>query len=189
MTSEDHVGDSATTPRDARSTPGRSAGADPDPLFAYGTLTFPEVLRVVFGRLPACTEAVAAGWRAAPVRGRVFPTLVPDSASLAPGLLITDLTAAEWRTVDAYEAPTYDLVRLELDRERHGWSYVHPRHPDRSVAWTPLPEQWSRSEFRRAHLSRYLEQCEVWRAQLSLPRAAPVPAPAAVQRGGRTVDR
>jgi hypothetical protein len=136
--------------------------------FVYGTLTFPEVLRVVFGRLPTCTEVVADGWRVAPLLGRAFPTLVPDSTTYAPGLLITDLTPAEWRIVDAYEAPTYDLVRIELDHERHGWSYVHPRRPGTPLPadWEPLPRQWNRSEFKRAHLAHYLEQCTAWRDRL-----------------------
>ncbi|MFI0357190.1 hypothetical protein [Actinomadura sp. 9N407] len=40
----------------------------------------------------------------------------------ACGYLLTGLTPGEWRVVDAFENPLYDLERIELLDRGHGWA-------------------------------------------------------------------
>ncbi|TQM79243.1 gamma-glutamyl AIG2-like cyclotransferase [Saccharothrix saharensis] len=128
----------------------------PDALFAYGSLTFPEVLEVLLDRVPAYTPAAAPGWRIAALRNRPFPVLVPG-AGVAAGVLLTDLTSAEWRIVDAFEARSYELRRLDLDIGR-GWAYVAGAQAD--ADWGVLAHDWVRDAF---DLTPYLRRCSEWR--------------------------
>ena len=130
---------------------------DPDALFVYGTLQFPDVLRALIDRIPDASSATAHGWRVAALPGQVYPGLVPADAGTAQGLLMTGLTTEEWQTIDAFEAIGYDLRRLELDNNRRGWAYVCAPHIEAS------PQDWSAEEFARQHLHAYIANCAVWR--------------------------
>ncbi|MFD8495924.1 gamma-glutamylcyclotransferase family protein [Amycolatopsis sp. NPDC059657] len=128
----------------------------PDELFAYGSLTFPEVLDVLLGRVPECVPATAPGWRIAALRERPFPVLVPGEG-VAEGVLVIGLTSAEWQVVDAFEAPSYELRELDLDIGP-GWTYVAGAEAD--ADWGILPSDWVRADF---DLHTYLRRCAEWR--------------------------
>lgn len=73
--------------------------------------------------VPASAPASASDWRVAALREHVYPGSVAadDTAS---GLLLVDLTDAEWHTLDAFENDLYSLHRLPLDDHRSSWAYV-----------------------------------------------------------------
>ena len=58
---------------------------EPDALFVYGTLMFPEVLEVLLGRTPEMAPAALDGWRAAALADRVYPGLVAATRGLPDG--------------------------------------------------------------------------------------------------------
>ena len=128
----------------------------PDVLFAYGSLQFPEVLLALFERVPAHSPAQAPGWKTTTLPNRVYPGLVPAIAS-ASGYLLTDLSPHEWRLLDAFEDPSYDLCPLDLTGGRRGWAYVC------ALGAETLPEPWSPDEFARFHLQDYVNRCTTWR--------------------------
>ncbi|MGH3382132.1 MAG: gamma-glutamylcyclotransferase family protein [Actinoallomurus sp.] len=130
-------------------TSGRSLPAPPAALFAYGTLRFPDVLVALLGRVPAHTPAVAPGWRVAALDGRVYPMLVPGEGA-AGGVLISGLTAGEWRVIDAYEDDVYALERLTLADGRIGWAYLTRDHT------VVLPADWSPGDFTVHHLPAFV---------------------------------
>lgn len=131
---------------------------DPVDLFAYGTLQFPEVLRVLLGRVPRSTPAAAAGWRVAALPGQIYPTLVPaPPMARVTGQLVTGLGPAEWRTLDAFEDRLYDLRRLTLTDGRVAWAYVC------SDSNSASPDDWEVGSFERNHLIDYLKRCAAWR--------------------------
>jgi gamma-glutamylcyclotransferase (GGCT)/AIG2-like uncharacterized protein YtfP len=130
--------------------------AGPAALFAYGTLQFTEVLRVLLDRVPEHTPGVVAGWRAAALAGRVYPGLVPGDGVVA-GLLITGLTSAELRLIDEYESGPYELELLTLNDGREGWTYAWTGHAE------VLANDWSPGEFADLHLAEFAEKCRVWR--------------------------
>jgi gamma-glutamylcyclotransferase (GGCT)/AIG2-like uncharacterized protein YtfP len=138
--------------------PDRLAGA-PEALFAYGTLQFPDVLRALIGRMPEHTPTAADGWRIAALPGRDYPGLVPG-ATQADGLLITGLTAAEWRILDAFEDDWYELRELSLIGGGTAWCYTCP--PGYQVA----EENWTASDFAQAHLEVFVHASAAWRRTL-----------------------
>ncbi len=127
----------------------------------YGSLRFPEVMRVLLDRVPAYTPAVASGWLVAALPGRPYPALVTASGDAA-GLCVDDLSPAEWVVIDAFEDDVYDLRRLSLRDGSHAWAYVC------ADAAEVLPTAWSCREFSNDHLVAYVARCARWRARLAL---------------------
>lgn len=125
-------------------------------LFAYGTLIFPEVLQVLLGRVPDVTSAMVAGWRVARLSGRIYPAMVAAEA-MVRGSLITGLSGAEWRVIDAFEDDFYELRQLDLTDGRPAWAYVCASHVNVSA------DDWDVDQFDQDHLVDYLKQCATWR--------------------------
>ncbi|WP_079032303.1 gamma-glutamylcyclotransferase family protein [Streptomyces specialis] len=125
--------------------------ASPDVLFVYGTLQFPEVLRALLGRVPHSRPVSAHGWRAAALVGRVYPGLVLAD-QVTDGLLLDDLTPAEWQMLDDFEDDRYELRRLPLVGGGLGWAYVWPGEET-------LPGNWNATEFTARHLDAYAARC------------------------------
>ncbi|WP_235828508.1 gamma-glutamylcyclotransferase family protein [Actinomadura rubteroloni] len=146
--------------RPSRSSSGRPDGlpAEPEALFVYGTLQFPDVLRALIGRVPEHEAASAAGWRAAALPGRVYPGLVPAAATVR-GVLLSGLALAEWRILDAFEGPGYDREPVLLLDGRSAWVYTYPLEAEVG------DDDWSSAAFADRHLPAYVERCAVWRAR------------------------
>jgi hypothetical protein len=72
-------------------------------------------------------------------------------------MLITGLTSEEWRILDAFEDDVYELRRLALTDDRHGWAYVC--QDDRET----LADDWDAKRFAAEHLASYIEACAAWR--------------------------
>jgi gamma-glutamylcyclotransferase (GGCT)/AIG2-like uncharacterized protein YtfP len=139
----------------SHTTPRRPPQA-PAALFAYGTLRFPDVLEALLGRVPEHSPGIVEGWRVAALDGRVYPVLVPGEGAAA-GVLISGLTAEEWRVIDAYEDDFYALGRLTLVDGRQGWAYLTR---DGTAA---SPADWSPGDFTTRHLSTFAVRCRAWR--------------------------
>jgi hypothetical protein len=80
------------------------------PLFAYGTLRDPDILRAVLGRPPlphALHMARAPGFHVVHYPGRAYPALVRAPGAAAEGVAITDLSPFERDLLDAYEGAEY----------------------------------------------------------------------------------
>ncbi|WP_306365105.1 gamma-glutamylcyclotransferase family protein [Nocardia sp. CC227C] len=125
-----------------------------DPLFVYGTLTFPEVLVELLGRAPRLDPARVSGRRAAELPGRVYPGLVTAAGAVTRGAVLRGLTAAEWRVLDAFEDDEYELrpVFVHTGGSAHAaWTYV----------WTAevLASDWSATAFATDHLPYYAGRC------------------------------
>ena len=133
-------------------------------LFVYGTLVFDEVVSALLNRIPHQLEAKAPGWRIVRLPERVYPGLVPGHGE-ANGKLLTDLTDAEWSTLDAFEDPDYTLaavrvmIPLETDARTYIWKGEHVDQP------------WSTVEFGRDELANYLDRCLGWRRRYDQRRA------------------
>lgn len=130
---------------------------DPEALFVYGTLQFPEVLAALIGRVPDHEAAAAEGWRSAPLQGRPYPGLVPDQCT-ARGHQLAGLTAEERHLLDAFEGPMYALKQLDLLDGRRAWAYVW-----NDTTTAIKPGHWSPERFQQQHLPAYVEYCTAWR--------------------------
>lgn len=128
----------------------------PEALFVYGSLQFPEVLLALIDRVPDHNPAQTHGWRITALPEQVYPGLVPGETTVS-GYLLTGLAPEEWRVLDAFEGPLYELRRIDLLDGRHGWTYVC--NPEADI----LDEDWSPEEFQARHLPAFIERCAAWR--------------------------
>jgi gamma-glutamylcyclotransferase (GGCT)/AIG2-like uncharacterized protein YtfP len=135
--------------------PARSSEAT-SKLFVYGTLLLDDVISALIDRIPNYQDATSPGWRVVRLPQRVYPGLVPGGDE-ANGRVFTDLTDAEWATLDAFEDPAYTLsaVRILLPLETKALAYTWKGdHVDRA---------WSITDFSRDELADYLDRCRRWR--------------------------
>jgi gamma-glutamylcyclotransferase (GGCT)/AIG2-like uncharacterized protein YtfP len=102
-------------------------------IFVYGTLTAPEVLHTLVGRLPPGTPARLPGYTRHPVVGHVYPGIVPTTTrtlastvvsvrpeSVVPGILYSQLTASQLQILDWFEDRDYtrtDVVVKVVSRK------------------------------------------------------------------------
>lgn len=129
---------------------------DPEALFVYGSLQFPDVLFALIDRVPDHEPVAADGWRVATLPERVYPALVAGTTT-ARGYLLTGLTPEEWRVLDTFEDPVYELTRVDLNDGRRGWAYVCTTESDVG------PDDWSFENFEAHELPAYVERCAAWR--------------------------
>lgn len=82
-------------------------------LFAYGTLMFPEVWeRVVGGRFRQA-PATVRGMRVLRAAGKLYPVMMAGAMDdVARGIVIYDLSAEAFATLDRYEATFYERVEV-----------------------------------------------------------------------------
>lgn len=130
---------------------------DPDALlFVYGSLQFPEVLHALLGRVPPTTDAQANGWHVTALVDAVYPGLVAG-AGPTTGLVLSGLTADEWRVIDAFEDDVYDLRTVDLTDGRLAWAYTCPTGSNVSIE-----AAWDARNFAEHHLTDYVRQCAAW---------------------------
>lgn len=88
---------------------------DPELVFAYGSLMFPEVCEAVIGRAPAWSTAHLEGWFASSVAGALYPALVPRAAAVTDGLLLEGISETEIEMLDRYEGPGFRRTRVGVE--------------------------------------------------------------------------
>jgi hypothetical protein len=135
---------------------------EPDALFVYGTLMFPEVLDVLLGRTPDMAPAALDGWRAAALADRVYPGLVAAGRPgvAAAGRLLLGLDGPERDVLDAFEEVLYERRPVVLADGRTATTYVWL--DDAAV----LPHDWDPQRFAADHLAVYVDHWSAWRRSL-----------------------
>lgn len=125
------------------------------PLFAYGTLTFPEVISVVIGRVPSSQPAEIHGYKNCCVRGKSFPGLIYAGRGVVRGVLYFGLTGDDWAKLNAFEDEFYQLEQVGVITEhvsQPAKAYIVP--PQNAAVLTS--EIWDPEIFRRDFLPHYL---------------------------------
>jgi gamma-glutamylcyclotransferase (GGCT)/AIG2-like uncharacterized protein YtfP len=138
--------------------------AEINKLFVYGTLILDDVVSTLIDRIPRYQDATAPGWRVVSLPQRVYPGLVPGPGEVN-GKVFTDLTDAEWTTLDAFEDPAYTLVavRVLLPLETRALAYIwRGEH---------INQPWSTATFGRDQLADYLDRCRRWRRRYEQQRS------------------
>jgi gamma-glutamylcyclotransferase (GGCT)/AIG2-like uncharacterized protein YtfP len=126
------------------------------PLFAYGTLMFPQVIRTVINRVPKGIPAVARGYARLEVIGQAFPGLVEDETEGATvkGLLYENLSEAEWADLNEFEDTFYVLTEIAVDRDGEvvrALTYLVAPSERGVLSGTP----WDEALFREKHLNSF----------------------------------
>lgn len=127
-------------------------------VFCYGTLLFPEVMRLVSGIGEAGRPALAPGWARYRVRGEAFPALVEQAGARTRGAVFERVGAEALARLDAFEGALY--LRRALEVEYEGGAR------GRAQAWVLAPqhahvltrEPWDPDAFAASEL-RALVRC------------------------------
>jgi gamma-glutamylcyclotransferase (GGCT)/AIG2-like uncharacterized protein YtfP len=135
---------------------------EPDALFVYGTLMFPEVLDVLLGRTPDMAPAALDGWRAAALADRVYPGLVAANRPgvAAAGRVLLGLDDQERVVLDAFEESIYERRSVVLADGRRASTYVWL---DTTAV---LAHDWDPTRFATDHLAVYVDHWSSWRRSM-----------------------
>lgn len=131
--------------------------SDPDhPLFVYGTLRDPDLLRAVLARAlgaECALAAVAPGQCAVHYPRRVYPALVRRPGAPAPGIVLLGLSPFERDLLDAYEGDEYRraLIPVMIGEELHeAFAYLP------AIAVPVDAPEWTLGGWQAAHKPRVL---------------------------------
>ena len=133
-------------------------------LFAYGTLLFPDVLRLVAGRSLVGEPCALDRFVRRRVIGEIFPAIVEgDDGDRVSGILYIGLDQRAWERLDRFEGELYERREVTLDGQRAAFTYVLG---SRGVI-VSAPEPWDPEAFARDHLDAFVARL----ARASDPRA------------------
>jgi gamma-glutamylcyclotransferase (GGCT)/AIG2-like uncharacterized protein YtfP len=124
-------------------------------LFVYGSLLNEEVRFSLIKEKFKTLEARLPGYRRETVRGQTYPAIVADRDSFVDGLIVMGLTNHHLRVLDRFEGRYYrraSIKALTADGEISCDTYVLQSR----YRYLMSGENWSNSEFRNNHLSRFI---------------------------------
>ena len=127
---------------------------DRKPLFAYGTLMFPAVIKSVIGRIPDSRRAVIKGYRRLQVTGESFPGLIRENLESVEGIVYADIVGDEWEQLTAFEDDFYELQEITVDclgTSISALAYIVP--PSRKSLLSD--KTWNPDFFRKNHLAGF----------------------------------
>ena len=125
-------------------------------LFAYGTLSFPEILGALLGRPIEGKPAQIIGYKNVRIRNRVYPGLIIGDSPVE-GLLYSDISVDEFRLLNSFEGkfyvPEMAKARLADGQIFDATTYVIAK-ANLSKATN---EVWNKKLFAQTYLERYLK--------------------------------
>jgi gamma-glutamylcyclotransferase (GGCT)/AIG2-like uncharacterized protein YtfP len=128
-----------------------------DCLFAYGSLMYPEVWRLVTGGGHPREPARIDGFNRRRRKGEVYPVVYTGSESV-DGILYWGLSAGELERLDRFEGSEYERRRVATTtaagRRVEAWVYLFTGDP-RELAEDPWDPGWFEREGLAVFLGRY----------------------------------
>ncbi|EOA17535.1 hypothetical protein CARUB_v10005885mg [Capsella rubella] len=118
-------------------------------LFVYGSLQESEVVKVLLNRVPDSVSAVLSGLFR--LKGRVYPTILPDGTGEVTGKVLKGITDDELKMLDEFEDVEYDRNAVQvaltdtsekLQVQTYVWKNKHD--PDLYGEWDF--EEWKRHD-------------------------------------------
>ncbi len=138
-----------------------AAAHEDRPLFAYGTLMFPEIIEAVVGRVPDQRPAIIEGHRRLVVAGELFPALIvnEEGDDTVEGVIYSNISPKEWDDLIAFEDPFYKLERVDVHcsgRQMSALAFVLP------LALSSLLSEkiWEPDAFRDSFLERWASRTD-----------------------------
>jgi gamma-glutamylcyclotransferase (GGCT)/AIG2-like uncharacterized protein YtfP len=126
-------------------------------LFVYGTLMCEEVMAAVAGRRFPSQPAQLPGYRCAPIRGEIYPGIVPQADSMTRGRLCTGLSRQAMTKLDRFEGEMYRRQTVEVSlpdgSKREAWTYVLKPKYARLLA----DKDWDFDAFCKHHKRSFLK--------------------------------
>lgn len=136
-------------------------------VFTYGTLCFPEVMKIVSGSDFAFSPAVLPGYERRLLTGKLYPGVVERAGCSVSGCVWHDVSEEALARLDYFEDEVYERQTVEVMLGGGGKidavSYVIP--PE--AAQLLDANTWSEEDFRKLHLSGYLMRSELYMSKVS----------------------
>jgi gamma-glutamylcyclotransferase (GGCT)/AIG2-like uncharacterized protein YtfP len=131
-------------------------------VFAYGTLTFAQVMETVTNTVFAHEPALLPGFARYGLRGESYPALIQEATRATDGILWRDVDEASLQQLDAFEGEWYERVIVST---RVG-DPPDESAPVQAVTYVLVETQhrrlnrrrWSRDRFEAHHLAQFLRR-------------------------------
>ena len=140
--------------------------ANSTPIFVYGTLSSPNVVQTLLGKTiptpfrPAWIE----NYSRHPVRGHLFPGMIPNQGRQVHGCILENLSALDIRLLDWFEGEEYERETIQIyiseasNVEKssliHAETYIWKPHLLNELDQS---KEWSYDNFCKKHLDWYLK--------------------------------
>ncbi|KAL1210455.1 AIG2-like protein C [Cardamine amara subsp. amara] len=140
-------------------------------LFVYGSLQDPQVVYVLLNRVPDHVSAVLSAFQRFRIKGRVYPTILPDGSGEVTGKVLKGITDAELKILDDFEDVEYDRKAVEvmltdtsekLQVETYAWK--NKDDPD-------LYREWDFEEWKRHDKEDFITATKKFLEERKLPEA------------------
>lgn len=125
--------------------------------FAYGSLIFGEVMRVVTGRRLESVAATLFGYSRYRVSRASYPGLIESADSSVKGVLYSNVDASSLKLLDRFEGEYYRRLSVTV------WTDLAGDQPAETYIFRPefkhllTPEHWDSELFRQNHLKSFLQ--------------------------------
>jgi gamma-glutamylcyclotransferase (GGCT)/AIG2-like uncharacterized protein YtfP len=128
--------------------------------FVYGTLMYPEVLRLLLGKTFSSVPAFCEGYKRyrifdAEKNPRLYPAIFPCEGSRAEGIVLFDVDENSVRIMEKYEDKEYEKTELTVQTKK-GHLYVQTfvfqkKYKDMLIG------EWDEEHFREHQLDGFLQ--------------------------------
>lgn len=83
-------------------------------LFAYGTLMCKDIMMEAAGCYPASCRGVLTGYSRHPIKGEVYPAIIPDEKGRVEGVLYFGISTQALERLDRFEGEMYSRQSVEI---------------------------------------------------------------------------
>jgi gamma-glutamylcyclotransferase (GGCT)/AIG2-like uncharacterized protein YtfP len=127
-------------------------------IFAYGTLSFLEVLRKVTGKEFRAEGAEVHGYARFRVRGESYPGMIPFPDRSTDGVLYFGVDAESVALLDCFEGDMYERTEITVQTEDGEWvdaeTYIVRLRDRKRLS----ADEWDEYEFRKHHLAEFMRR-------------------------------
>ncbi|EFH47025.1 hypothetical protein ARALYDRAFT_916330 [Arabidopsis lyrata subsp. lyrata] len=126
-------------------------------VFVYGSFQEPDVINVMFDRIPEIVSATLPGFQRFRIKGRLYPCIVPSEKGEVHGKVLMGLTGDELENIDAVEGNEYERVTVGIFRED-----TSEKMPVKTYIWINRADpdmfgEWDFEEWKRLHKEKFIE--------------------------------
>lgn len=126
-------------------------------LFAYGTLTIAEIMKMIAGRSFSSKHAVLHGFVRSRIKGATYPGIMAWDDSHVKGKLYFNIDDDALEKLDAFEDQMFERILVHAVTD-DGMVYEAFTFKVKDAAIDVLTDQdWDREEFKRKHMSMFLK--------------------------------
>lgn len=134
-------------------------------IFAYGTLTIPEVMRAVTGQCFHSAKAHLPGYERYCLVDKIYPGIIHTGQKFTTGKIYFDVDEQSLQRLDYFEDELYSRQGVTVVLPDHAvmnaYAYIVPSTQIKQVS----KHIWSEKQFRISYLTGFLTQVHQWMSE------------------------